>query len=451
MKKSILLFSTLLMLAEPFSAAQAASLSVNSNSISQIGFIDNAGILVDQASSFYDFTANQDTSPLSAQVLTQYELSNPGVSAASTELVVPFYTTLSHYYASPFAVGCSRSDALSWELLSSDIYDSVNDTYQTLSGGELLSALQEAPPALSQDESGTLFRIFSDALPDSREAQTETALSVQNLTGGSRIYYLDHSGSYSENSRYSFRLQLSGEQNYAYIFVTGTEGTDYEIIRSENPSIHVDVSTMRLSSYLNACADWYLETLYPEMSPDSDLGLYPSLISYVNQYKDQSPSVNLNTALDWCMNQPLLLLSHMTLDLKPEETVQLQIQYPAVYPTVLLEDQTRKYRLLNGLISTWPDPASIRLSILLPDTLEISDDGSFTFSESQNGTQTAVVSGGSVRDSYFSLRPVRQRGAAGWICLAALGGIILILAGGALYFSFRHKRSSPPGSSSSQS
>ncbi|RZS92785.1 hypothetical protein [Cuneatibacter caecimuris] len=440
MRKFIAICGTLLLAAGIVFPVQAAPLTIDSNSIAQIGFIDNTGISVENAALTYDFSFATESAPLTAQVSASYLLENPGVSEAVTDLVIPFYTTLSHYYSSPFSAGSSRADALAGELLGSTVYSQVNDSFQAMDGPELLSALQSQEISLFENAAGTLYRISSDGL-DTDSSSQETALTIQNLTAKSQLFYLDYSGVSQENGKYFFQLQLSGVPDYAYVFVTGTEGVDYDAVYSQDAGIHIASSPMRLSSYLTAYSEWYLEMLYPELDSDSSALLLPSLISYVNLKMDQSQSINLITALDWCMNQPLLLLNHLTLRLKPQETVQLQLRYPTVFPTVILEDQTVKYRLLNHMMESWPDTEEINLELILPDFLKLADTGSSVFQERKDKSLATVFSSEQTDDFYFSLKTDKNAGAPGWNYLLVLGGCVLVLGGGAAILTLFNRRS----------
>ena len=163
------------------------------------------------------------------------------------------------------------------------------------------------------EDKGVLYHL-SRPLTDSN-LDAKACMSISGLSDSCHIYPLGCSYTTTDNG---YELSISKNFSDCYVFLTGTEGTDFTVslIESEGAKtdaekFSMDDESSDLKSYLEFCCDWYLD-----QNKDNSQATPELLLSNLADYFGRSSvtvSIDLLPTIDWLTQQKRFFIEQYTL------------------------------------------------------------------------------------------------------------------------------------------
>ncbi len=161
-------------------------------------------------------------------------------------------------------------------------------------------------------DTGVLYHL-SRPLTDSN-LDAKACMSISGLSDNCHIYPLGCSYTTTDDG---YELSISENFNDCYVFLTGTEGTDFTVsliepegAKTDAEKFSMDDESSDLKAYLEFCCDWYLE-----QNKDNTQATPELLLSNLADYFGRSSvtvSIDLLPTIDWLTQQKRFLIHQYT-------------------------------------------------------------------------------------------------------------------------------------------
>ena len=170
-------------------------------------------------------------------------------------------------------------------------------------------------------DTGILYHL-SRPLTDSN-LDAKACLSISGLSDNCHIYPLGCSYTTTDDG---YELSISENFNDCYVFLTGTEGTDFTVslIESEGAKtdaekFSMDDESSDLKAYLEFCCDWYLDQNGDDTQATPEL-LLSNLADYFGR-SSVTVSIDLLPTIDWLTQQKRFLIHQYSVTVPADSSV----------------------------------------------------------------------------------------------------------------------------------
>lgn len=170
-------------------------------------------------------------------------------------------------------------------------------------------------------DTGVLYHL-SRPLTDSN-LNAKACMSISGLSDNCRIYPLGCSYTTTDDG---YELSISENFNDCYVFLTGTESTDFTVsliepedAKTDAEKFSMDDESSDLKAYLEFCCDWYLE-----QNKDNTQATPELLLSNLADYFGRSSvtvSIDLLPTIDWLTQQKRFLVHQYTVTVPADSYV----------------------------------------------------------------------------------------------------------------------------------
>ena len=263
-----------------------------------------------------------------------YLIRNESSSDTSFDVLIPQISSLSVVPEELYTFHALSYDLADLEGLTSlNLFEGTNDADFDASSyySPLFSANGLSETSLSLDElyqghvyntaipedEGVLYHL-SRPLSDS-SLDAKACLSISNLSDDCHIYPLGCSYTTTDDG---YELSISENFSDCYVFLTGTEDTDFTVslLESEDTAkFSIDDESSDLKSYLEFCCDWYLEQNEENTQATSEL-LLSNLADYFGR-SSVTVSIDLLPTIDWLTQQKRFLIHQYSITVPANSSV----------------------------------------------------------------------------------------------------------------------------------
>ncbi len=170
-------------------------------------------------------------------------------------------------------------------------------------------------------DTGVLYHL-SRPLTDSN-LDAKACMSISGLSDNCHIYPLGCSYTTTDDG---YELSISKNFNDCYVFLTGTESTDFTVsliepedAKTDAEKFSMDDESSDLQAYLEFCCDWYLE-----QNKDNTQATPELLLSNLADYFGRSSvtvSIDLLPTIDWLTQQKRFLVHQYTVTVPADSYV----------------------------------------------------------------------------------------------------------------------------------
>ena len=232
------------------------------------------------------------------------------------------------------------------------------------------------------EDKGVLYHL-SRPLTDS-VLDEKACLSISGLSDNCHIYPLGCSYSTTDDG---YELSISENFSDCYVFLTGTEGTDFTVslletegAKTDAEKFSMDDESSDLKSYLEFCCDWYLE-----QNKDTTQATPELLLSNLADYFGRSSvtvSIDLLPTIDWLTQQKRFLVHQYTVTVPAGSSIfawterNTELSKKEVTLSAQLSKDTASYaHVLDTVTASLPDGYS-SLIVRNAESKKLSDAGS---------------------------------------------------------------------------
>ncbi len=170
-------------------------------------------------------------------------------------------------------------------------------------------------------DTGVLYHL-SRPLTDSN-LDAKACMSISGLSDNCHIYPLGCSYTTTDDG---YELSISENFSDCYVFLTGTEDTDFTVslidsdgAKTDNEKFSMDDESSDLKAYLEFCCDWYLE-----QNKDNTQATPELLLSNLADYFGRSSvtvSIDLLPTIDWLTQQKRFLVHQYTVTVPANSSI----------------------------------------------------------------------------------------------------------------------------------
>ena len=170
-------------------------------------------------------------------------------------------------------------------------------------------------------DTGVLYHL-SRPLTDSN-LDAKACMSISGLSDNYHIYPLGCSYTTTDDG---YELSISENFNDCYVFLTGTEGSDFTVsliepegAKTDAEKFSMDDESSDLKAYLEFCCDWYLEQNKANTQATPEL-LLSNLADYFGR-SSVTVSIDLLPTIDWLTQQKRFLVHQYTVTVPADSYV----------------------------------------------------------------------------------------------------------------------------------
>ena len=211
-------------------------------------------------------------------------------------------------------------------------------------------------------DTGVLYHL-SRPLTDSN-LDAKACMSISGLSDNCHIYPLGCSYTTTDDG---YELSISENFSDCYVFLTGTEGTDFTVSLIETEGANTDAEKFSmddessdLKSYLEFCCDWYLDQNGDNTQATSEL-LLSNLADYFGR-SSVTVSIDLLPTIDWLTQQKRFLVHQYSVTIPANSSVFVWTERE----TALSKKEVTLSAQLTKDTSTYAD-ATNTVTVSLPD------------------------------------------------------------------------------------